>query len=256
MQCTPPCGSNAGNFSCLTTANYPSPATDEWSDGSNKGFLGTPSTQNGGNKWMSFEQLNNPQNRRTWLDNAYPALVTAGVIPTIPNLSNVSGNLSGAVDLSPYIDKVAALQTNLNNEYCYYQKRYYAAVAIFLNNYKDASESSNAQLNATLQAAALTCNNKVNTLIAWMNYLSEKQITNLGSYQSQIGEFDQSIKASSDKLTAQAKMLQDNTNSSQLYQEMVKFTTEKNQAHQNLLALYFTLNVVAIASLFVLARVL
>jgi hypothetical protein len=148
------------------------------------------------------------------------------------------------------------METNLNSEYCYYQTRYYAAVAAFLNNYKDATQASNAQLIVSNQTAALICNNKVNTLIAWMNYLSEKQITNLGSYQSQIGDYDHNIKKTSDQLTAQAKILQDNTNSSQLYQEMVKFTTEKNQANQNLLALYFTLNVVAIASLFVLARVL
>jgi len=264
MQCAAPCGSDPTNFSCLTAALFPNPSTAVWDDepivsgggGGKKGFLSTPSDRNGPNPWMTFEQLNNPLERKSWLDNAYSALITAGVIPAIPNLNNVNGNLSGAVDLSPYIDKISTLESNLNSEYCFYQKRYYVAVSMFLNNYKDASAGGNAEINVSDQQAALTCNNKVNTLIAWMNYLSEKQILNLRSLQSQIGEFDQSIKKSSDDLMAQAKMLQDNTNSSQLYQEMVKFTTEKNQAHQNLLALYFTLNVVAIASLFVLARVL
>ena len=260
MQCLAPCGSNAG-FDCLTEQAYPTPAADKWEDSDEgkdkKGLLSMPSRENNSsNAWMDFETLNNQSRRQTWLNNAYPALVTAGIIPSIPNLSNVAGNIHGSVDLTPYINDISVLETNLNHEYCYYQIRYYAAVNIFLNNYKNASKESNAPLIVRYQTEALICNNKVNTLIAWMNYLSEKQIINLRSYQSQLGDFDARIKKSSDTLTAQAKILQDNTNSSQLYQEMVKFTTEKNQAHQNLLALYFTLNVVAIASLFVLARAL
>jgi hypothetical protein len=256
MQCQAPCG-KIGDFTCLTQANYPNPHTAEWKDNENKpGLLGIGSTVNNNNKWMTFEQLKNPNDRRIWLNNAYPAMITAGIIPNIPNLNNVSGNLQGPVDLTPYITKVSSFQSKLNDEYCYYQLRYYAAVNMFLNNYKDASQASNVQLVKQLQDSALICNNKVNTLIAWMNYLAEKQILNLGTYQNQITQFDQNIKNTSEQLTKQAQILQDNSNSSQLYQEMVKFTTEKNQAHQNLLALYFTLNVVAIASLFVLARVL
>lgn len=260
MQCVAPCGT-ADDFTCLTEANFPNPSTTEWVKGTNKGLLGTERTANSGAKYMTFETLNNPANRKTWLDNAYPLLIksTANpekVIPNPPNLDNVDGNLHGAVNLSPFITELSTFQSNLNEEYCFYQKMYYAALSQFLNHYKDSTKSSGMTFQQEYQEKALTCNNKVNTLIAWMNYLAEKQIINLGDYQSQINKFDDEIKKSSDNLTAQAKILQDNSKSSQLYQEMVKYTNEKNQAHQNLLALYFTLNVVAIASLFVLARVL
>ena len=264
MQCSVP--ANCADFSCYNKGGdeySDTPHTEVWvdkTDTTKTGLLGTASAANNSKTFMDFETLNNKTARDTWLNNAYTALQTSKVIPEPPvddTINNiVEGNLHGIPAIDPYLANVATFQTRLQDEYCFYQKRYFVAVTSFLNNYKDTTEKNNTIILPEKQESALICNNKLNTLIAWMNYLSAKQRLNLTVLDTSIKGQDQSLTDISDKLTAQAAIFNTNNNSSLVYKEMVNFTSEKNQAHQNLLALYFTLNVVAIASLFVIAKVL
>ena len=57
------------------------------------------------------------------------------MIPDIDNI--VHGNLHGTPPLTTYMTDVAAFQTRIKKEYCFFQTMYYVAVLNFLNNYID-----------------------------------------------------------------------------------------------------------------------
>ena len=100
----------------------------------------------------------------------------------------------------------------------------------------------------------LQLNQKVNTLISFIHYLSNKNIANLSTLQPQIDSLNNNIATSTSNLKNQADILTNYNKKNDLFRQMTEYTEEKNRANQNLVAVYFTLNVVAIASLFIIAR--
>jgi len=231
--------------------------------GSNKGLLGnyTSTTATGvdTNAYMTFDQLNNPTQRNIWLQARYQTLVSNKFIPAIPNLPDVrNGLISGPNTLDPvatYNTKVASFLEIIGQEFCYYQTNYFKAVNLFLSFYSTASTAGASSQNLNLwQNTALTLNQKVNTMISLINYMANMNVANMRNFQSQLISQTTSISSSTTALQAQADILRDNNKSNAIYKQMMDYTEEKNRANKNLLAVYFTLNVVAITCLFIAAR--
>jgi hypothetical protein len=226
-----------------------------------------PKTTNDTNAYMNFSQLNDAGQRNVWLNNRYTTLVIAKIIPESPSLTNVNtdnnvrNNLNQAPHssepLAKYSTDLSKFITTVGKEYCYYQNNYMYALNNFLNTYSGSSTSATTtgDLNR-YRDTAIQLNAKVNTLIAFINHLSNKRLTELSLLKSQLDQQNSKISGSTYDLNEQAKILSNNNNNNILYKQMVDYTAEKNRANQNLLAVYFTLNVVAIAGLFVIARVL
>ena len=231
--------------------------------GSNKGLLGnyTSATATGvdTNAYMTFDQLNNPTQRNQWLAARYQNLLSQNVIPANPTLSTVQNSLSsGPNTLDPvatYNTKIASFLQLIGQEFCYYQTNYFISVNAFLSYYSTASTAGSGATNLNLwQNTALTLNQKVNTMISLINYMANMNVANMRSLQSQLMSQTSSISNSTTALQAQADILRDNNKTNAVYKQMVDYTEEKNRANKNLLAVYFTLNVIAITCLFIAAR--
>jgi hypothetical protein len=216
---------------------------------------------------MRFAQLNDPTQRNAWLNTRYTILVNANIIPKSPSLANVNTNNnvrnnlntppSNSEPLAKYSTDLAKFLEIISNEYCYYQNNYMYALNNFLNAFSTSSVSGGTTGNLNqFRDTALELNAKVNTLIAFINFLSNNRLSELNLLKSQLDTQNNGISESTRNLNVQANILSNNNNNNILYKQMVDYTAEKNRANQNLLAVYFTLNVVAIAGLFVIARLL
>lgn len=237
--------------------------------GTNKTYKGLLQTFSGESEdlknGMTFAMINNPSARDEWLKNRYKVLKDAKQIPDKPSLNSAyeknnsqdyfKGPHSSQTFLGEYNAEIRDFIQAVSDEYCYYQKRYILALNIFLNNYSDASIQlqQSANLN-TARDTALKLNRRVNTIISFINYIANERLADLESLSTEINQSNNNIKESSTKLFEYEKMLTRYNKENEINKEMVEYTAEKNRAHQNLLGVYFTLNVVAIVSLFVIAR--
>ena len=227
------------------------------------GLLGST---NDTSTYMSFDVLNNTNDasdhtsRAYWLQQRYSALLAAGIIPTNPALTSVQSSLTSDPNsqnpVSNYNTRVAEFLQVVGAEFCYYQTNYFKALNQFLYSYATASSGSGATNTPDFQQTALLLNQKVNTMITLINYLANQNIAHLRILQGQLNAQNGAISSSTASLLAQGQILNDNNDSNKLYRQMVEYTEEKNRANKNLMAVYFTLNVVAIACLFVAARTL
>jgi hypothetical protein len=231
--------------------------------GTKKGLLGnyTGGTGVDSNAYMTFSQLTSPDNRARWLETRYGVLLSNSVIPVNPSLSQVANNIESAPNnlepISSYNREIVAFLELVGQEFCYYQNNYFNALNAYLTYYGRASGQGTAVDNLNeWQSAALTLNQKVNTMVMLINYMGNMNIANIRTLQNQLVSQTSSITRSTESLKEQADILRDNNKTNTLYKEMVDFTEEKNRANKNLLAVYFTLNVVAITCLFIAARTL
>jgi hypothetical protein len=226
-----------------------------------------PKTTSDSNAYMRFSQLNDAGQRNTWLSNRYITLENAGIIPIRPALStvNTGDSVRNNLNQPPHSSEpLAKYSTDLNKfidtiskEYCYYQNNYMYSLNKFLNAYSTSSRDAIVTGNLSeFRDTALELNAKVNTLIALINYLSNTRLRELNLLKTQLDTQNNGISKSTLDLNKQANILSNNNNNNILYKQMVDYTAEKNRANQNLLAVYFTLNVIAISGLFVIARVL
>jgi hypothetical protein len=261
-------GLNLVDYDAIKTTLL-NPFNNTMSPSANRGLLGDY-TNSGwtGNTYMTFLELNDPERRNTWLTSRYNYLkgitYTVGdktkyIIPTNPNLNDINNRVGHSPDtLNPvaaYNEEIVNFLRIVATEYCYYQRNYFIALNKFLSQYSDASTTGSLGNRLTeLQDDALDLNRKVNTLISFINYLSNKNIANLSTLQPQINSLNGNIAASTASLKTQADILTNYNKSNELFRQMTEYTEEKNRANQNLIAVYFTLNVVAIASLFIIAR--
>ena len=231
----------------------------------NQGLLGNYPGWTG-NTYMEFTDLNDPDKRNTWFVARYDFLKTVKynnntkyIIPSNPTLDTINNNLNSSPStLNPvanYNAEIKNFLTIVATEYCYYQRKYFISLNNFLAQYSGASTQGNtgSDLN-TLQSNTLKLNQKVNTLISFIHYLSNKNIANLSTLQPQIDGLNNNIATSTSNLKNQADILTNYNKKNELFRQMTEYTEEKNRANQNLVAVYFTLNVIAIASLFIIAR--
>jgi len=256
--CPPLSSSQIRNVNVIPTATLRLPFT---------GGNGLLKNTNNSSNYMTFNVLNNTNDasdhtsRAYWLQQRYSALLADGVIPTNPALTSVQNNLNSGPNsqnpVSTYNTAVANFLQVVGNEFCYYQTNYFNALNQFLYAYATASSTGAGAINIPdFQETALILNQKVNTIITLINYLANKNVANLRILQGQLNAQNGAISTSTASLLEQGEILSDNNNSNKIYRQMVEYTEEKNRANKNLLAVYFTLNVVAIACLFIAARTL
>jgi hypothetical protein len=256
--CPPLSSSQIRNVNVIPTATLRLPFT---------GGNGLLKNTNNSSNYMTFNVLNNTNDasdhtsRAYWLQQRYSALLADGVIPTNPALTSVQNNLNSGPNsqnpVSTYNTAVASFLQVVGNEFCYYQTNYFNALNQFLYAYATASSTGAGAINIPdFQETALILNQKVNTMITLINYLANKNVANLRILQGQLNAQNGAISTSTASLLEQGQILSDNNNSNKIYRQMVEYTEEKNRANKNLLAVYFTLNVVAIACLFIAARTL
>jgi hypothetical protein len=195
----------------------------------------------------------------SWLESYVNSLKSSGKVPTPPEPKNLEKNMFNAPEtkdpLAAYVKKENDLQMAIRNEYCFYEKRYFAALNIFLQNVADSSlgNNSNSGVQTNLNNT-LTLNKKLTLLTQIVNRISKYRYDKTKEFQSNINTVNNQIIARREVLLKQNEILASESATADINKRMVEYTIEKNKANQNLLALYGVLNIFALAIVVYISR--
>ena len=205
--------------------------------------------------------------QESWLANAFRTL-SSGASPMLPvalssqdyvsiedsNMADPSVASGQNPTVTNFISKENAFRTNLLEEYCYYQKRYFFVLDQFLSQLSTITGNSVTQKINSLRTGATNLNKRLNTIIQISNYVATKRYAEAKNAGITINSENAQLQSYRSKLQAQSDILTKESNNADLYKRMVEYTTEKNKANTNLLTLYAGLNIIALAIIIKLAR--
>jgi hypothetical protein len=180
-------------------------------------------------------------------------------IPRLPKLSETQPVPFNAPEtkapLADFVKKENTLHDNLKQEYCFYERRYFAALDKFLQSLADNSLRGQPEALVTANLnRALELNQKVTLLTQITNGIAQLRYSQATIYNTEINSINKNLQERQKKLMEQREVLTKETAAADLHKRMVDYTTEKNKANQNLLTLYGILNVTAIAMIFYISR--
>jgi hypothetical protein len=166
---------------------------------------------------------------------------------TPPSTSSAGENNNDAV--TAYVNRLNAFFEKFEEEYSYYNARYRYS----LNKLIDAiagntNNVNNASIN-DLTAQTKDFNKKLNILIQIAQGISKKASEDAASKGGEIVTMNSNLNTRSEQIKKHSEILKKNLSSSELRKQMVEYTQEKARATENLLSLYFALNVFAIGAL-------
>jgi hypothetical protein len=169
------------------------------------------------------------------LQSHVQSLQTSGVIP---------GQMA---DITQQIQKDQLFYAAMINEYCFYEKRYTAALTQFITEVSAPNATPNAG-EVALQAT-IKLNKKLNILLEVMNYIGNQRATSVNNRSNQINEANNQINTRLQDLRIQQNFLQSSDVRLQTQTEMMRFSKEKNSAMNTQIMFFITLNVVALGTM-------
>lgn len=204
----------------------------------------------------------------TWLANAFTTLTSGGASAMLPTaltsqdytgirdsqLEDPAAASGQNVAVTNFVNKENAFRTNLLEEYCYYQKRYFFVLDQFLSQLSTITGTSVTEKINALRSGATNLNKRLNTIIQISNFVAKKRYAEAKNAGITINSENAQLQSYRSKLQAQADILNKESSNADLYKRMVEYTTEKNKANTNLLTLYAGLNIIALAIIIKLAR--
>lgn len=222
---------------------------DRYTDGEWQGLLPT-----------SLPQLNDKGLvDEEWLQRYVQGLETSGKLARPPLLKDTVSTPFTAPDAEPptknYVESEQQLQRRVKEEYCFYERRYFAALSNFLDGLVKASirEDPQANVNRKLELARLA-NQRVTVLTQIVNAISRHRYGTAQGFQRDINNMNNVFGERARQLAEQSAILNKETAGAELHKRMVDYTTEKNKANTNMLTMYAMLNVVAISILIYVSR--
>jgi len=159
-------------------------------------------------------------------------LVSTGVIPG--QLADFTQQM--AADLAFY----KAVQT----EYCFYEPRYVAALTQFIQL---AAAPQGADSSTALQAT-ISINRRLNSLLEVLNYVGNDRAQKVNSRSPQIDAANASLDAKIQVLQQQQEYLTTGDVKIKTYDEMMRYSKEKNHAMSIQIMFFVALNVVALGT--------
>lgn len=175
-------------------------------------------------------------------------LKTAKVIPAAPSLSST---VNQDTALSQYTATLNGLVNNMRAEYCFYDARYKFAIRELITGIANATSANVA--SGSLSTLLETCgrlNLRLNDFAQIANAITAEINKSTKSLNSEINSLNAEIASYSNKLRKQAEVLNSEAPTAEIRKRMVEYTREKAKATNNLLSLYFFLDVVALGMLF------
>lgn len=206
-----------------------------------------------------------PQFTNGMADTSYLKDYIKGLIPSrVPSNPDPGSIQTSTFDapnvvnpLADFVSKEADLISNIKQEYCFYESRYFFALDSLLNTLADTTNITKTDTlntaNTKLETVRLL-NTKLSVLTQIVNEISNYRSTSSIEINSQITTLNNKFQQTGLNLSAQNALLNSETAAADLHKKMVEYTIEKNKAHQNLLSLFAVLNVTALAMLFYVAR--
>jgi hypothetical protein len=150
-------------------------------------------------------------------------------------------------EVTVFNEKMKVFFEDLKKEYDFYNSRYRYAIWTLINTLAIGAaneEAINAQKNI-----AKDLNKKLNIVIQITQGISDVAYSNANSNETQIQEMNTSLNEKAEIIKKHSTVLQKNMSNMDLRKQMVEYTQEKARATENLLSLYFVLNVFAIGAL-------
>lgn len=153
---------------------------------------------------------------------------------------------------SSYVAKVRELLKNAQDEYCFYDSRYRAALQYLFTGIRNAASNNTEETKLVVEsrlAVTQNLNRKVNDMVQIMNKITEKMMKSSDTLQKEIEEFNKNLRKKRDQLEEQNKIISSNEATMRLQKEMVKYSEQKAAYSDNLLKMYSFLNIVALGLL-------
>lgn len=159
-------------------------------------------------------------------------LVSTGVIP---------GQLA---DFTQQMAADLAFYQAVQKEYCFYEPRYVAALTQFIQL---AAAPQGADSSAALQAT-ISINRRLNSLLEVLNYVGNDRAQKVNSRSPQIDAANASLDAKIQVLQQQQEYLTTGDVKIKTYDEMMRYSKEKNHAMSIQIMFFVALNVVALGT--------
>jgi hypothetical protein len=174
-------------------------------------------------------------------------LVGSGTIKDRPMRTIAGGGKETDTDALKTQD--AELHTKLRKEYCYYEQRYRYCLKNFL--FKATSRNANDNPEAQrLLGDTKMLNIRLNSVLEVMNFLTQDRVELVNSNTAKANEANTSINSKLDTLNKTYRMLNNDNAIISTQKESVRYTQEKNNYNSNQIALWTSLNVVALAGIY------
>jgi hypothetical protein len=211
---------------------------------------------NNGDGWAStslnHDGLVQPQ---SLLDNHVVSLLSKSQFDAEAPVS-IERSLTEVHSASKFAESAKHLRLSINDEYCFYYKRYMFALQNLLM--KATSQGTNIAGQQYIQEKKQVeqLNSKLNQILQIMQALVNSRLASLKGYYSDKGV--NLLNAELDKTRANllqhSNRLKSASMETDVKQSMIDYTLEKNSSSRNLLAIYGFMNIVAVGLLFYLYR--
>ena len=180
---------------------------------------------------------------------AIKSLKAQGLVPTPPQGSDAS--------LEAYMKRDTDFVSNVKTEYCFYDSRYRYALQQLIKGLQQGYTDSNTTNQKNIQnylKITQGLNRTLNDMTQIVNQITQQKRQDTRDQSSSINSLNQELASRGKQLGAQNDLLQKEQGAANLYKEMVKFTREKANYTNNMLALYSFLNITALGLLFYIYR--
>jgi hypothetical protein len=173
-------------------------------------------------------------------------LKTKKIVPAHPSTGADSETIRA------YVDALNTLNSNAQAEYCYYSARYKYAISKLFSQIADATagSTSSEQLINTQTERAIRLNRRLTDLTQLVNAITVDAYTTAKTLDNQINNLNGQLSEQFGKLQRQASILKSEAPAVEIKKRMVEYTREKAKSQDNLLSLYFFLDIVALGILF------
>ena len=178
----------------------------------------------------------------------------SGLIKGRPNQQVGNSQMGGTeTDMDSLVAQDAALFNQLQKEYCYYEQRYRYALTQFLTKATSRNQSDNGPAQAML-GITKTLNLRLNSVLEIMNFLAQDRVVQVNMNKGSINQTNASINSKLGKLKQSYNFLTRDDAIVKTQKEMVRYTEEKNNYTSNQIAIWATLNIIALGSIIYVYR--
>jgi hypothetical protein len=141
----------------------------------------------------------------------------------------------------------------VREEFCYYEARYRFALRRFLELATTLDNSNNDAARQMLNIST-QLNQKLNNMLEVMAYITDNRVSFINSNKTSINTSNAKINQRLNELKNQYGLLSRDNAAIETQKEMVRYTKEKNDYTVNQIALFTSLNALAIAAVYAIYR--
>lgn len=162
------------------------------------------------------------------------------------NLGQIPGELA---EFDKQMAADIAFNTAMQNEYCFYEARYIAALTQFITLISTPTGAGPIAVSDML-GTTVNLNKRLNSLLEIMNYVSNDRAQKVNARSPTINAANTSLHESIATLRSQQEMLQSSDARIRTQEEMMRYSAEKSQAMNIQIMFFVALNVVALGTIF------